>query len=89
MADWIKALAEIPDDPEVDIDLTSPQYGFSSKNQIQLEKKDDMKRRGLASPDIGDTLAMSFAVNIASRHFRKPAKVDFDDFVMDGLRWMR
>jgi len=53
--------AEIPDDPELEADLTGPEYFFSSKNQIQLEKKEDMKKRGLSSPDIGDMLAMSFA----------------------------
>ena len=51
--DWLHALAEIPDDPELEIDLTSVQYGFSSKQQIQLEKKEDMKSRGCASPDMG------------------------------------
>jgi hypothetical protein len=57
--DWL-ASADIPDDPEIETDLTGPEYLFSSKNQIQLESKDDMKRRGLASPNCGDTLAMSF-----------------------------
>jgi hypothetical protein len=56
---WLEA-ADIPDDPEMEADLTGLQYGFSAKNQIQLEKKEDMKKRGLASPDIGDMLAMSF-----------------------------
>jgi hypothetical protein len=28
--------------------------------RIQLEKKEDMKKRGLASPDSGDALAVSF-----------------------------
>ena len=67
MASWLKAGAEIPDDPELEADLTGPQYGFSAKQQIQLEKKDDMKRRGCASPDMGDTLAMTFAVKLTSR----------------------
>lgn len=58
--EWLKD-ADIPDDPEIETDLTAPEYSFSSKNQIQLEKKDDMKKRGLASPDNGDTIAMSFA----------------------------
>jgi hypothetical protein len=57
---WLET-ADIPDDPEIETDLTAPEYSYSNKNQIQLEKKDDMKRRGLASPDIGDTIAMSFA----------------------------
>jgi hypothetical protein len=34
---------------------------------IILESKDEMKRRGLRSPDKGDTLAMSFAVTLATR----------------------
>jgi len=64
MRDWLGAGAEIPDDPELATDLTSPEYGFSNKQQIQLERKDDMKKRGLSSPDCGDMLAMSFAVKI-------------------------
>jgi hypothetical protein len=60
---------DLEDDPELEADLTGPEYGFTAKNQIQLEKKEDMKKRGLASPDAGDTLAMSYAVNI-----RAPAK---------------
>jgi hypothetical protein len=38
---------------------------FSSHNQVQLEKKEDMKRRGLASPHLGHCLAMTFCVDIA------------------------
>ena len=44
--------------------MTGPQYGYSSKQQIQLERKEDMKARGLASPDCADTLAMTFAVKV-------------------------
>lgn len=54
---------EIPDDRELRDDLIGPEYGFTAKNQIQLEKKEDMKKRGLASPDCGDALAMTFAVS--------------------------
>jgi hypothetical protein len=43
-------------------DLTGPEYYHSNKNQIQLERKEDMEARGLASPDCGDMLAMSFGV---------------------------
>ena len=34
---------EIPYDPELEVDFT--EYGFSSKNQIQLERKEDMMPR--------------------------------------------
>jgi len=64
LREWLKAEAEIPDDPELEADLTSPEYGFSNKQQIQLERKEDMKSRGLASPDCGDMLAMTFAVRV-------------------------
>ena len=66
MRDWL-AIGSIPDDPEMEADLTGPEYFFSAKNQIQLEKKEDMKKRGLASPDLGDTLAMSFAAVVQSK----------------------
>jgi hypothetical protein len=66
MGDWLAAEAQIPDDPEIEIDLTGPQYGYSSKSQIQLERKEDMKARGMASPDLGDTLAMTFSVKVAA-----------------------
>jgi hypothetical protein len=72
MRDWFhNGSVEIPADPELEVDLTGSEYGFSSKNQIQLERKEDMKRRGLASPDLGDCLAMTFAVNIAVRTQRQ------------------
>jgi len=67
MADWLKAGAEIPDDPEMDVDLCGIQYGYSAKSQITLERKEDMKARGLASPDLGDCLAMTFAVQVQRR----------------------
>jgi hypothetical protein len=55
---------EYPDDPELEVDITGPQYGFSNKGAIQLEKKEDMKKRDLDSPDAGDMLAMTFGVNV-------------------------
>ena len=76
----LKAGAEIPDDPELEIDLTCPQYGYSSKSQIQPEKKDDMKHRGLGSPDLGDTLAMTFAVRPSTRRFQQGEKFDYSVF---------
>ena len=65
MRDALQAGMQIPDDPELAADLTGPEYGFSNKQQIQLERKEDMKKRGLASPDCGDALAMTFGVKLA------------------------
>lgn len=63
MRDWLDN-AQIPDDPELASQLESREYGFSNKGQIQLEKKADLKARGLDSPDIGDMIAMSFGVQV-------------------------
>lgn len=51
----------VVDDQELHDDLVGPEYGHTSKEQQILEKKEHMKARGLASPDIGDALALTFA----------------------------
>ncbi len=61
MRAWLKTGAEIPDDKELLSDLTGPEYLFTNTNRLMLERKEDMKRRGLNSPDKGDALAMTFA----------------------------
>jgi len=63
---------DLPDDPELAVDLTCPEYGYTNKQQIALEKKEDMKERGLSSPDLGDAVAMTFAVPVAPVIPQKP-----------------
>ncbi len=58
---WLKTGGALPDDRELAADLTGVEYGYTVHNEIQLEKKDDMKKRGLASPDAADALALTFA----------------------------
>lgn len=60
MRDWLK-LAEIPHEIKLKDDLCGITYGHDAKSRLQLEKKVDMKRRGLSSPDRGDSLALLFA----------------------------
>jgi hypothetical protein len=61
LGDWLRAGGALPDDPELRADLTGLEYGYDGKGAIQLEKKEDLKKRGLASPDAGDALALTFA----------------------------
>lgn len=65
--EWLKDGGIIEDSDELRDDLTGPEYGFDSKSRWQLETKDDMKARGLPSPDVGDCLAMSFFMPVAPR----------------------
>ena len=55
-----------PHTTEITDDLTGPLYGYSMESKIQLEKKEDMKDRGLPSPDFGDALAHSFYLEVES-----------------------
>lgn len=65
MKDWLPG-GEIPDDPEIETDLTGPDYGYHPTRQcIVLESKDEMRTRGVDSPDFGDALAMTFGVKVA------------------------
>lgn len=74
MRDWMEG-GQIPDEPEMETDLTGPDYGYHpSKGCLVLESKDDMKSRGVDSPDLGDALAMTFAVKVAPPAPVKPTR---------------
>lgn len=60
MKDWLQTGA-IDADQTLRDDLIGPEYAFDLEGRIILEKKEDMKKRGLASPDDGDALALTFA----------------------------
>lgn len=69
MRDWLKDGGRIDHlDAEINDDLTSPEYGYSDRGErVQLESKDDMRARGLPSPDTGDMLSMTFWMPVAAR----------------------
>ena len=60
MREWLKAGASIPNDNELMTDLTALQYGYKG-GSLLIESKDDAKKRGIKSPDRGDSLALTFA----------------------------
>jgi len=60
MKDWCK-VGCLPDDRALSADLTNVDYGYDATDAIRLERKDDMRKHGLASPDDGDALALTFA----------------------------
>jgi phage terminase large subunit len=65
LRDWLKTGGAIDPGPELAGDLSGVEYGFTADNAIQLERKEDMKKRGLASPDDADALALTFAFPVA------------------------
>lgn len=42
-------------------ELTGPGFGLNSREEILLESKKDMRRRGVPSPNVADALACTFA----------------------------
>ena len=59
MRDWLET-ASIPNTPDLRVSLTSTRYGYRG-GLLLLESKEDMKKRGIKSPDEGDSLALTFA----------------------------
>lgn len=55
----------IPSSSSLEADLTSPEFHHNRQDQIVLESKEDMRSRGLGSPDEGDALAVTFAYHVA------------------------
>lgn len=50
---------ELPHDEEMIKQLSVRKYHMTSKGKIQLESKEDMKKRGLGSPDTADSLSLA------------------------------
>lgn len=65
MKEAIEGGMDLPHDERLLIDLTGLQYSYDMKQRLQLEKKADMKKRGLSSPDSADSLALTFAYELA------------------------
>lgn len=64
--DWINLCKRIrnrniiiPDNQELKLQLTSRKSYMNSNGLLQLESKEDMRSRGIPSPDIADSVAMA------------------------------
>jgi hypothetical protein len=53
-------------------DLAGPEYHINRSNLLVLESKADMQKRGQASPDDGDALALTFAQTVAPAEVEEP-----------------
>ena len=50
-----------PDDEELFADLAAVQFKYNSRGKIQIEEKEEMKKRIQRSPDRGDAVAIAFS----------------------------
>jgi hypothetical protein len=71
MREWLKigAIPEKVSGAEITMveELTAPTYSLNGRDEIILESKRDMRRRGVKSPNIADALACTFAFNFYER----------------------
>ena len=80
MKEWL-VLGAIPKDTRLETDLCGPGFHHNRHDRLVLESKEQMAKRGLASPDDGDALALTFAQNVAPRpkmrhqYWQKPVSV--------------
>lgn len=85
MAEWVKGGGALPNIPELVGELTAPTYSFSNGKFI-LEDKDLIKKRIGKSPDLGDGLALTFALPDMPKEasiknqYNPKIKVDYDPF---------
>ena len=66
MRDYLEH-ASIPDNDELAEQLTGLSYGYDGRFRIQLESKKDARKRGVKSPDRGDSLALSQIPDLIDR----------------------
>ncbi len=67
MKDWLVNGGMIDADQVLMDDLIGPEAFINSRGKLQLESKDDMKKRGLPSPNRADALALTFAAPVMKR----------------------
>ena len=73
MKAWLEKGA-IPDEERLETDLGGPSADTNRQGLIVLESKESMAKRGVASPDDGDALALTFAQPVAPVRKRTPGE---------------
>jgi hypothetical protein len=64
--EWFEEfLVQIPDSDSLHADLCGIKYTYDSNGRLVMEKKSDMKKRGLRSPDEADALLLTFAMPVS------------------------
>jgi hypothetical protein len=67
--DWLEEPAgvDIPDNDALQADACAPGYKYDSLTRVVLESKEDIRKRGLRSPDEWDAVALTFAEPVVER----------------------
>ena len=78
---------ELEDDADTVAQLSTRKYRIASNGKLEIEGKDEMKKRGLKSPDRGDAAALSVYLGKIKKYTGSMPNIS------DGLKkeseWMR
>jgi len=79
MRDWLQLPegVSIPDESALQSDLCAPKQKPRVDGFFLLESKEEMKKRGVRSPDLADALALTFAFNEYLQNYHQPVKIPF------------
>lgn len=64
LKDWLASAAIPKDDTKLETDLIAPGYHLNRSDQLVIEAKENMQKRGVDSPDDADALALTFAASV-------------------------
>jgi hypothetical protein len=56
----------LPKNEQLLAELTAIRYSFTSSGKMKAESKDEMRKRGLKSPDLADALCLTMASDAAT-----------------------
>lgn len=94
--EWLEDVGEakIPDLDSLQTDACAPGYKHNMYGQLLIESKDDIKKRGLRSPDEWDAVALTFAEPVGEK--RKPVELNKTKIIqisksgmMNRATWMK
>ncbi len=64
---WLEARdCKLPRNEDLFAELVGPRFSFASNGKMKVESKDEMRRRGLGSPDQADALCLTFGGSAAT-----------------------
>jgi len=88
MKQWLKDGGWIPDDPILAAQICGPEYYVkavgANAGKIVLESKEDMRSRGVESPNRADGLALTFAFPVAPKNRLGMFNTRAQEFVNQG-----
>lgn len=91
---WLEDVgeAQLPDLDSLQTDACAPGFKYNMYGQLLIEKKQDMKRRGMRSPDEWDAVVLTFAESVGER--KKPIEIGKKKVINIAIpsqtgRWMK